>query len=316
MEPRPRNPVFCGLQPSEQLLRGGALRCPTLLTGLLLHDGRSYVGLRIKCHALRRFVLPTGKVERAAVVQVFAGIASAYNAKIDELLTALAEGREEAKAEAEPASMMDKTAALGLDTPVEFKPSVRNRKIAREARQVRLQLPDTISVPWQLPGELWQITCLVQKKLNRGLPIAVSMAVTDSNMSKLHLACVAQLGAMSTSLMEPTLPFRAAAARPPKRTREGAPEYWDRSKDRWVSRVRISGRGEVKRTKTLSRKPTDPDVRPGALSSPVPRQLAALHPPEALDPFSGSPAALASSSEGAIDDQRPSVDLTALLGID
>ena len=103
---------------------------------------------------------------------------------------------------------------------------------------------------------------------------------------------------------------------PPKRTREGAPEYWDRSKNRWVSRVRISGRGEVKRTKTLSRKPTDPDVRPSALSSPVPRQLAALHPPEALDPFSGSPEALASSAEGATAEQRPSVDLTALVGID
>ena len=170
MEPRPRNPVFCGLQPSEQLLRGGALRCPTLLTGLVLHDGRSYVGLRIKCHALCRFALPSGKVGRAAVVQVFAGISSAYNAKIDELLTALAEGREEAKADAEPAAMVDKTAALGLDTPVEFKPGARNRKVARAVRQVRLQLPDTVLVPWQLPGELWQLTCLVQKRLNRGLP--------------------------------------------------------------------------------------------------------------------------------------------------
>ena len=272
--------VRFGTEPTEQVIRGGALKSPTLLTGLLVHRGLPYVRLRAKDRALRRFVLPPGVAETAAVTKVFLGITQAYHELVEEKLAALANAAADPDDRVQP-DAPDKTKAMGLDAgSVEAPP--RRRELQME-KQRRLQLPAFFHVPYPLHDGEWLVECLAPRNATRGVAGAAPIPLTVANLNKLHQACLQALGEMVSSPIAPLLPLRRTSSKAPKATSDGHKEHWDRRRGRWVARVRLSAKGQRKREKVLTRKPTDPTPSQPIADEPAQTQPAALHAPAPIE---------------------------------
>ena len=255
-------PVSVGLLPTEQLVRGGASKLPTLLTGLLLHRGEQFVKLVVKRNPLRMFVLRPGRQERLAAKKVFEEITDLYEKKVEESLKALACADKAAVSVEEPETPaekpVDKTALLGLDGPAPAPASAGVRRSKRQEQQARSQLPATVTVPWAFEDETWDIECLVHRKGNGGVRKAAAIACTEGNLTNLRRACLQACSTSSAGQPGPLLPLRrSSAAKAPKKSKHGVQEYWNAERRRWIARVpEVSGGPGTKRVRTLTRRAT------------------------------------------------------------
>ena len=180
MDRQPANTEF-GLRDGEQILRGGKLEHPLLITGLRLAvDGTAFVALAKETGPLTRFL--TGKSTAKKPLSktlVFETLLQTRNVAVEQLLKAVRAGGIGVVPLAD-APADDQLAALELGDDDESGPQASpvKKKGRTLSKAVLLpQLPETIVVDY--PGSDWQVEVLCEKA-NRSVHVKFTVENMDA----------------------------------------------------------------------------------------------------------------------------------------
>ena len=243
-----------GLQSDEQILRGGHLSGPVILSGLAQAAGKRWVSLAKSNTELLQYLVKKGnRRQDFGALQTFTRIAALRDEVQNNLLERL-------RATWEPEE--DKTASLGLDDA--------SRKMSRAQKrildaEILAKLPDTFDVSFPTtPGiEPWTFRVLaVPKKKTGHMPASIEL--TEVNLKRLHQQVSLELASSAAAerVVEPT-----KAAREP-RISGASTEYWDAAKGRYVAFSKIEKLpGGARKYRKLTRVPTPSGTADGGNAS-------------------------------------------------
>ena len=237
------------------------MKTPVILHGLISHEGKLYMPLKMKNKPLRLFLQPPGKIGTSVVRAVIAAVQAQWVLGLNAIRKGSGgDGAEDREA----AEVADKAEEMDFGD----EPAPPTRYSRKERRAANLMLPPVVPFSCQSLVDAWQPKGLVEKWGKAGRPPALKLELTTANLSNLYKACVAQLGKMHSAVDDPLEGSGGArAARAPK-THNGKREYWDKTRHRWVTRTRMKT-GQVR---TLTRRATEDQVtvhhQPAALQQP------------------------------------------------
>ena len=245
MASRSPTAIATGLHADEMVLRGGRLTCPTVLTGLVVVEGRQYVRLArhsdVLCHF---FTAKSRGLAPLAGNPVFDQIAALRH----EFLLNFGKGDTQVEEH-------DKTDDLGLDASDDEGLAPMCRRSRRNLRVVSKALPTDFEATLSRPGQSdWRFRMLCERG-NR----APCIEATSGNFDVLFKL-------VSDALVKQGAKRGATAKQPSRRSPRGEPgarEYWLESKQRWL-RVEFEEGEQVgkKKRRTLTRKMSNPAVLP------------------------------------------------------
>jgi hypothetical protein len=179
MDGHPANTEF-GLRADEQILRGGKLQHPVLITGLLLScDGAAFVALAKESGPLTRFLTGKSTAQKPlSKTLVFENLLQTRNMVLEKHFKALQGVGVVPLADA-PANDLLAGLDLGDDDDSEPQGNPVKKKSRTQSKAVLLpQLPETIMVEY--PGSDWQVEVLTEKSSR-----VVHMKFTVYNMDAL-----------------------------------------------------------------------------------------------------------------------------------
>jgi len=173
-----------GLRANEQLLRGGKLKHPVLMSGLRLsRDGTAFVALTKESGPLTRFL--TGKALTGKPLSntlVFETLMKTRNMVVEQRLRAVRTGAGGVGAvPLEDAPADDQLAALGLGDDDDSGPQaspVKKKGRTPSNAVLLLQLPDTLVVDY--PGSDWEVEVLTELVGYRTVHMKFSMENMDA----------------------------------------------------------------------------------------------------------------------------------------
>ena len=208
--------VSTGLLVTEQVLRGGGLVVPTVLTDLKAVGGSLFVPLRRRCATLNMFL--TGQGLGKALL--------AHSPTLDQLLQLRNDAREaevarETVAAAVPSGEVDFAEVLGVESSdsVQTKRPHRRRSLTAADKIVSVRLERSDFAPW-----------------------SVQLLVGAGNASVHMEATAANYEALRKFVLDDMANSGASKARPPRtstRGPRGEPEqrdYWRSDRRRWVQK--------------------------------------------------------------------------------
>ena len=251
MAAEPQYPICTGVHPTEIVLRGGYLKRPTLLCGLVVVDGRQFIHLQKASPELSWFLTGLPVFKRPLLkTNAFEAVMDARDAKYQALI------REMGSLDvAGPAPLVDD---LGLDAPpasVDNAAAAAGRNSKRQRRvatSLSKQLPRAVEVVVHRPG-LPDWTPLVLVENGRG---TAGMEAIDANFAALFEMVAADLarGGVKGRQHYPVA-AEPTDRRKPRRLDDGSREYFIR--DRWVKKWKEMSDSGKKVTRTLKRRPSD-----------------------------------------------------------
>lgn len=234
-----------GLLDDEIVLRGGNLSRPTVLSKLIVVDGKRFVRLARNSKTIREFLCPGGKgVAWAAARSVFEDIAALRLQFVQNFLRGEPASRQEVTQEIDQVEQLGLDAAdSGTNQPLGLVPN-RRRKAARV---IMKQMPSYFEARLPRAGHPDWCSNLLVKTGNT----AASIEASGRNLQTL-LEIVAAKGLRQAEDGDERAPKKVSSRSP--RGEVGAREYWIASKQRWVKVAYAQEAQGRKRKRTLVRR--------------------------------------------------------------
>lgn len=292
-EPRPHSAmadlVATGLEPTELVLRGGELKGPLVVHGIILVDGVQFFELRKTDKVLMNFLSRRAAFHRPlAKCGVFGKMVDGRNGKYRELLAAILNAEPEGEG-GEPTKDDQAVDDLDLDGS-DGEPGCKNPNVVRGSRKkgraARKLLPRSASVTFQRPGRTdWTVVLAMT-----GPQKAVAMEATTANFKALYEWVQDDLAESGEPDQGKPVEEKPRPARPVPRPRrvhaDGSREYNVGGK--WVRKFHQPD----KRYKTLVRRTSDESTRgktkAGAAKRSRVRTTARASRPAAAAPVAGA----------------------------
>ena len=252
-----------GAQEDEAILRGGFLKKPVILTGIIEVDGGSYLPLVTRSFGLRDLLLPPGGHYSKTVLDLIDSIRSAAFTRHEQMVADPADSQEAGGHQGGRDQVHrpeDKAAGMGLDdddddeqeadddTPRKRAWLGRRRMLARKVRHD--SAPRAFTVTVTVNDKDYQLAVAVQDRQTAGgrpKPPLIQLSETNfDNMCEMALTMVGKEVQLEIQ--------RVPSPRAPKTTEQGR-EYYQPSRRRWLihSHAKVDG----KRRKVLTRKTSE-----------------------------------------------------------